>query len=168
MKKYLILTLMHVLLMMCLIGSSAFKTVNIQANFSGTWRLNMEKSKFGQVPSVAAAQQYQVEQNKKEIALKWIAKNQNNEDVSSSQKLQMDGTPEKALLPSQVTRTMKVSIDPNKNTLIFNMSYSKPNSPGEADYELTEVWSMSEDGKTLIVELKSPGYTITAVYDKVE
>lgn len=166
MKKYINSILSILVLTICLIGISAFKIVNIQANFSGTWKLSIEKSRFGQVPTAAAVQQYQLEQTKEEISLKWTTKNQNNEDVTSSQKLLSNGTPEKTLLPSQVTRIMKVSIDPDKNILTLTKSYSKPNSPGEADYELTEVWSMTEGGKTLTIELKSPGYVITAVYDR--
>lgn len=135
-------------------------------DFSGTWKLDTMKSSFGNIPSKAAVQQYTMQQNEMDISLQWTIKNQNDEDVTSRQKLMIDGTPVKSLLPNKVTRMMTIKFSPDKKALLLTKTYSKPESPEMADYTLTEMWSI--DNGVLIIELKSPGYVIKAVYDSVK
>jgi len=137
-----------------------------QANFSGTWKLNIEKSDFGNVPSRAAVQSYQVEQGKEEMSLKWTTKNEANEEVASApQKLLLDSTPATTLLLSQRTRVISAKFSSNGKSLLISKSISKPNSPKEVDYVLKETWQLINSGKDLLIELTSPSYVIKAVYE---
>lgn len=138
-----------------------------QTNFSGVWKLNTSKSEFGGTPSMAAVQSYVIDQNAKDISLKWTTVDNNNQETTSSQKLALDGSEVSAYLEqSQRTRTSTIQFSKDGKTILFNKSYSKAGEPKEIDYSLTENWALQNEGKELVINLKSPGYTIKAVYDK--
>jgi hypothetical protein len=159
-KVFLYKTLTCAIVLILVLNSKAQQT-----NFSGVWKLNLDKSDFGNVPSKAATQFYQIEQGKQEITLKWTTKNNANEDVESSQRLLLDSTAASALLPSQRTRVMAAKFSVDGKSLLISKSYSKANNPNDNDYVLKETWRLINGGKELLVELNSPVYTIKAIYE---
>lgn len=167
MNKYMKQEGRHIIAVVFLVTALAFTTKAQQTNFSGTWKLNTSKSEFGNTPSMAAVQSYVVEQNAKDISLKWTTLGNNGGEVTSSQKVPLDGSSVSAYLQQpQRTRISTIQFSKDGKTILFNKSYSKPDEPSEIDYTLTEKWALQNDGKELVIDLKSPAYTIKAVYDK--
>jgi len=138
-----------------------------QLNFSGVWQLDLNKSDFGNIPANAAVQKYTIQQNKSEISLIWITRNEKNEDITSTLKLPVpEGHDSTMLQASQRTRTTSIKFSEDGKSLTLIKSYSKPGNANETDYKITEVWKLVNDGKQLLIELTSPKYSIKAIYIK--
>ena len=138
-----------------------------QTNFSGTWHLDIDKSNFGNVPVNAAVQKYLIEQRKSDISVTWITRNEKNEDITSALKLTVpEGHNSTMLQESQRTRTTSIKFTEDGKSLTLTKSYSKPGDNTQTDYNIIEIWKLTDGGKALLIELTSPKYTIKAVYTK--
>jgi len=142
-------------------------SVNAQKNsFSGSWILNTKKSEFGDIPTRAAVQFYQVKYDKSDMLIRWITNDVKSISISEV-RVPMDSSYVSSLLPNKRTRIANLVITDQGKGVIFNKSYSKPGKAIEIDYSLKERWNLTNDGKELYIELTSPTYTIRAIYDRI-
>lgn len=162
MKKQIRYILLAITLFGFNVASYAQKT-----DFSGLWKLNIEKSEFGDVPANAAAIEYNVEMKQNEISLRWNTIDNKGEIAKSNQKILLNEAEVSTVLPSERTRTISAKLTSDGKMLVLKKSYSKPGIAEETDYVLRESWSLNNGGKELMIELISPKYRIKAVYDKV-
>lgn len=152
------------LLLMLLLNS--FSTFHKIPDYSGNWVINLQKSKFGEVPLSAAVQQYRIEQKDTQLILTMSSINEKEETVSSVQNVSLDGSVSTIVLPNQRTRKISAVYSKEQNVLMLTKSYSKSGKPEEEDYVLKENLKLGDDGKEMVVVLTSPSYAITISYDK--
>lgn len=135
-------------------------------SFSGIWKLNIEKSKFGNVPTYAAVQQFDITQKENAITIKRINLSKDSVVTTSKETIPLDGKTYSYTMDNRKTKSSAISWSPDEQTMTTVSTYSKPDQPTEIEYQLTQDWSLQIDGKELKVLLKTPGYMIEAVYDK--
>jgi len=139
-------------------------------NFSGNWKINIEKSEFNGAPSYTAAKAYKIVQNDKTISIELTNVNQNNEEVLLSNKLTLDGKDNSSVTASKRTKTANVTWSKDAKMMIIKSQFSVTEQPDVLDYTTEQNWNLADDKKQLTVKsttvTKASEYTITAVYDK--
>jgi hypothetical protein len=136
-----------------------------QADFTGSWKLNKEKSDFDRVdPSTAAAAKLVLKQNSVAIII------QRNENAK--QNLKIDSTAETEVTTTTGHKT-KVSIRPtsDKEGLIEARVYVYAEGQSGAESKKTRTWTLSGDKKILIIQERvelTDGQTVdmTLIYDR--
>jgi hypothetical protein len=121
-------------------------SVHGQADFSGTWKLNTNKSDFGHVdPSTATSAKWVIEQKLGNIVI------QRNE--GPKQILKIDSTAEIEMAGKNGNKT-KVSIKrgPDKDGLIETRTQVYAEGQSGIEAKRTRTWELSDDKKTLMVE----------------
>ncbi len=146
--------------------TSLINLAPIRSDFTGTWKLNVDKSAFGNAPQNAAVKQFDIIQRNDSIAIRRITVHDNNEEVTTSETISMDGKPCSYVMPSKKTKTSSITWSSGGDTMTTVSAYSKPDKPDEIEYKLSQTWKLSSQGKELVVVLTTPSYEIKAVYDK--
>jgi hypothetical protein len=132
-------------------------------NLSGTWKLNSEKSNFGQMPG-PASQVDTIEHNEPNVKIVEDQKGGMMGDLNITTNLRTDGTEttSKGMGDAEVKSTTHWE----GSTLVVN---SKTNFQG-GDVTIKDSYSLSPDGKTLTetthVESGMGNFDSTSVYDK--
>ena len=140
-----------------------------QPNFSGSWALNESKSTLGDGPRMSVSSMT-VNQQEGLISIDLVRPSFDGGDVSSSEKYTLDGkeSVNQGMMESSV-KTITTWSDDKKGltfakTILFDMN-------GETmEFKITEVWSISDDGKTLTVKSAMSSQmgdtNLVLVYDK--
>jgi len=140
-----------------------------QPNFSGSWALNESKSTLGDGPRMSVSSMT-VNQQEGLISIDLVRPSFDGGDVSSSEKYTLDGkeSVNQGMMESSV-KTITTWSDDKKEltfakTILFDMN-------GETmEFKITEVWSISDDGKTLTVKSAMSSQmgdtNLVLVYDK--
>lgn len=154
------------------IAIAVFISANLNAqsvNFSGTWMINKEKIEWGQAPEYVLPRRFTVQQNKKDINfLRTVLDNQLGEH-DYTERLSFDGTEQTTVIYSGAKRTSSLKWNDDKKTFTISTSNINPNQQGSN--KITEIWSLIDDAKTLVVDrhVEQPDglkYDIKAYYDK--
>ena len=140
-----------------------------QSNFSGSWALNDSKSTLGDGPGMSTTSMT-VNQQEGLISIDLVRPSFDGGTMNLSEKYTLDGkeSVNKGMMESTV-KTITTWSENKKEltfakTILFEMN-------GEAmEFKITEVWSISDDGKTLTVKsamTSQMGDTnLVLVYDK--
>ena len=140
-----------------------------QPNFSGSWALNESKSTLGDGPRMSVSSMT-VNQEEGLMSIDLVRPSFEGGDVSSSEKYTLDGkeSVNQGMMDSSVKTITTWSEDKKEltfaKTILFDMN-------GETmEFKITEVWSISDDGKTLTVKSAMSSQmgdtNLVLVYDK--
>jgi hypothetical protein len=144
-------------------------SVFAQPDFSGSWTLNESRSTLGDGPGMSPTFMT-VNQQEGLISIDLVQPSFDGGDMNISEKYTLDGkeSVNKGMMDSSV-KTITTWSDDKKEltfakTIVFDMN-------GETmEMKITDVWSMSDDGKTLTVKsaMTSPmgEMNLVLVYDK--
>ena len=128
-----------------------------QKNFSGTWKIELEKSDLGGLAAdVAAPKSIQVVANIKTITVKRIF----GSDEPNTLTLNFSGEQVEKISTDGNTLAITHIEKEKSNILIFKTHYEVGGK--EWEYDRKETWILSADGKLLTVE------RITTLPDKVD
>jgi hypothetical protein len=158
----------NLLLILLLILAASFKTD--KTDFSGTWVINMTKSKFGDAPAYTAAKQIKVVQSNDQIELE----NTIIGDTQDSTARMTIPFNEKGLtLTDGEGHKRVITTDWLSGNEVLNITSSVKfkDDSGSEEYQSAERWSLSEQGRVLTISKKVSAYSgfeysITAIYDK--
>ena len=140
-----------------------------QPDFSGSWALNELKSTLGDGPGMSPTSMT-VKQEEGLISIDLVRPSFDGGDMNISEKYTLDGkeSVNKGMMDSSV-KTITTWSDDKKEltfakTIVFDMN-------GETmEMKITDVWSMSDDGKTLTVKSAMTSQmgemNLVLVYDK--
>lgn len=148
---------------------SAFQGNKIvqEVNFTGTWLLNKTKSEFNNLPAIVASQKVIVEQKKDKLKVQSI-----NGEAPNDYAYTFDNKPSETIHPNGRKSTSSVQWSEDKQSLYRNLSVSTVGDQSKEEYKRAEVWTLTEDGKVLVISQVvtpsngKPGYSFKAVYDK--
>jgi hypothetical protein len=141
------------------------------ANFTGSWKLNVSKSEFGDIPQYAAVKQYDVRQDADSVFIKRIVVDQNNAEKNVDESISLDGKPTVHELANKKKRISVITWSDDKKTMTTKSSYTVANDPDEIEYSVIQSWIISEDN-SLRVTFKGydltdkKNFTIKLIYDK--
>jgi hypothetical protein len=144
-------------------GGAALIHSGTVPNLSGTWKLNIAKSNFGQIPP-PASQTDTIDDNEPTVKIAEDQKGGMMGDMNQTTTLSTDGKPTTSagMGGAQVTNTAHWE----GNTLVVNAKTSFQDSP----VTIKDSYSVSQDGKTLTevthIESSMGNFDTTSVYDK--
>jgi ABC-type transport system substrate-binding protein len=140
-----------------------------QPNFSGSWTLNESKSTLGEGPRMSATSMT-INQQEGLISISLVRPSFDGGDEISSEKYTLDGkeSVNQGMMGSSI-KTITTWSDDKKElrfakTILFDMN-------GDTmEMKITDVWSISDDGKTLTVKSAMTSQmgdiNLVLVYDK--
>lgn len=138
--------------------------VSAQSDFTGKWKLNVDKSEFNNTPGTPAAPKLLVEQKSGVISYQRNDRPKETLKINGAVGITISEGENKTVV------TMKTADD--KKRLIETRTYTYPESE-EADVAVkkTRTWSLSDDKKTLTIrdEIESTAgklYNMVLIYDR--
>ena len=152
MRKYFLRTIAVLLLTPFILF--AFTTKPDHANFSGEWKLNESKSDLGQFANFAV-RTVKAEQKDDSITIYRTAPSFTGENYTTTETLSYDGKETESNLfgNSKKKASAKWSDDGQVLTITYNLSLDFNGQTTEVSG--TEKWTLSDGGKTLILENNS-------------
>jgi hypothetical protein len=165
---------MKVLRSMMLIGLSFLFFLQVSAqsgavNFSGNWALNESKSKFGDGPFRMASNTLVVKQEANNLTVDKTMQGPDGE-MKMTDKYTLDGkvSENTGMMDMKSKSTVIWSTDKQSITIATSMTFDMNGESREM--KSTEIWKLTDGGKTLTVEATNPTpdgeMKSTAVYDK--
>lgn len=138
-------------------------------DFTGTWTINMQKNEFNGAPSYTAPKQLKVAQTTTGIDIAALITANSGADSTMNEKLTFDGKPFMMKTADQRTRQYTGTLTENDLKIDYSSTYA--NDPVKEEYHTTETWTLTPDGKSIIItkEVKvvsGYAYAIKAIYDK--
>ena len=138
------------------------------ADFSGEWKLNESKSNLGQFGR--AARKLKIEGSVESMAIQRALTNQAGEEVTSNEKLTFDDKESESTVFGSAKKKSKAKWSDDGKKLTVKSTIAFERNGETMEIKSTEVWSLSEDGKTLTIETESTSSFGTnntkLVYDK--
>jgi thioredoxin-related protein len=141
------------------------KMQNGQANFSGKWMLNLDKTQFNETPGKPAATNLLVEQKADSITF------QRNDHPKES--LKIDSTAFIEIREAETKTKVSIKPTPDKQGLIETRVYTYPEGiTSVVAAKKTRTWTLSADKKTLTIQdhiettAKDRNYDMLLIYDR--
>jgi hypothetical protein len=133
----------------------AFRPVQIlQTDFSGTWKLNENKSELGQFGARGVPSKIVIEQKADGISLTKTATSFQGEESTGTELLSFDGKESESLFlgTSKKKSALKWLADGKEMVISSNIAFEMQGQT--IDISSVENWSLSADGKTISVSSK--------------
>jgi hypothetical protein len=132
-------------LLVCFSGILVFTTKAQKSDFSGVWKLNKEKSDFGNSSPNSAPVQIIIKQTKEEISIERKQFFANGDSTQYVEKLNFKGEPVETKIKDDLTKTVRLKWSEDKTALMEEAKYSN-------NMDTKGKWSLSKDGKELILD----------------
>jgi len=138
-----------------------------RADFSGAWKLNRQKTNFGQLSEISVPVQFSIDQKSDSISIDRVTKNGQDELHSYSEKLPLNGNTIEVMtnLYTKKITSIHLLADSQLTEVAQYVDYSD-----NVRYNGTEMWVLSNDGKVLTItrDDKANGlsYMRKMVYDR--
>lgn len=146
----------------------SFTTPADKANFSGSWKLNEDKSELGEFGRFAT-RKIKVEQKEDAISISKTSPSFNGDEVTTNETLTYDGKTSEITVfgNSKKKSTAKWSDDGKSLVITYTIAFERNGQT--FDINGTETWSLTDEGKLSLatVSTSPQGERSTkAVYDK--
>ena len=128
-----------------------------KVDFSGTWSMNAEKSATGENAPRRIAARMTVAQKGDTLSIERIIKRDTGEESSATEKLTMDGKECVSTVMDRPRTSIATWSQDGKSLTIASKSVFERDG-NKIEISSTETWKLSEDGKSLTVDVatKSP------------
>jgi hypothetical protein len=141
-----------------------------KANFAGEWKLNEQKSELGQFGGRFAAKKLKLNGDAVNLQVGRFSTGQGGEEVTTAETFNFeDKETESTVFGNSKKKTKAKWSDDGKSMNVKSKIEFERNGE-KFEVESTEVWKLSEDGKTLTIDLSSTSSrgtnTMKLVYDK--
>jgi hypothetical protein len=140
-----------------------------KANFSGSWKLNEQKSDLGQYGGRMTARTLKLEQKDDGLSIERVT-NFNGEDRTSTEKLSFDGKENENTVFGTTKKKSTAKWSDDGQTLTVNSVIVFERDGQSMEIKSTETWKLINDGQNLSFESTSTSQmgtnTVKAVYDK--
>ncbi len=143
------------LLLLITVSVFSFRPAQIfQTDFSGTWKLNENKSELGQFGARGVPSKMVIEQKADAISLAKTSMNFQGEEVNSTENMTFDGKESESLVfgTSKKKSTLKWSADGKEMVITSNIAFDMQGQT--FDIGSVENWTLSADGKTVTISSK--------------
>ena len=154
-------------------GLLAFKSSEKPANFTGTWVLNLERSEIGNAPVPKSGKSMiRILQQQPALIMEKSLTDSTGKVHAAVDTINFDGKPKTLNVGNgqQLLRTITQQWSADQQTMTLASKFSVDNNGEPVEFNGTETWKVSEDGKvlTIVNETVLPDRTdkITLVYTK--
>jgi hypothetical protein len=169
MKKNSIYIFKFAILLLVLNLSKVMAQTRNNADFSGNWIINYDKSDFGQIPHYVISKQLQAVQTPGIIAIQLLMQTPSGSDSTVNETLPVNGKAVVSVGGDQRKRTITAQISADGKTLTIITIASVPNDPDTQQYLMNETWSIAGDMLNIKKTVTADGavqYSVNAVYSK--
>lgn len=154
-------------------GLFAFKSTEKPVNFTGTWVLNIEKSELGNAPIPKTGKSMiKILQQQPALIMEKSMTDSTGKVHAAVDTINFDGKPKtlNAGNGQRLQRTITQQWSADQQIMTLASKFTADNNGEPVEFNGTEIWKMSEDGKvlTIVNETVLPDRTdkITLVYTK--
>ena len=145
------------------------KAIAQSSDFTGSWKLNKEQTDFGNVTEYSTPVRLIVAQKKDSIKIERILINERQETHSNIEFLAINGGKSEIKLNERTQKTASIAWASDGRSLTELATYI--DNSVKMEYTGTEVWSLSAEGKTLVIAKSNelPGgktYLRKMIYEK--
>lgn len=133
---------------------SAFMLKPAPIDFSGKWKLNEGKSELGQFANFAT-KIIEVQQNAEAISISKTAPSFDGNDVTTKEQLTFDGKEVESTFIANSKKKSVAKWSEDGKTLKITYSFKLELNGESNEIKGVEVWTLSDDGKTLTVKNNS-------------
>lgn len=133
---------------------SAFMLKPAPTDFSGKWKLNEGKSELGQFANFAT-KVIEVQQNAEAISISKTAPSFDGNDVTTKEQLTFDGKEVESTFIANSKKKSVAKWSEDGKTLKITYSFKLELNGESNEIKGVEVWTLSDDGKTLTVKNNS-------------
>lgn len=151
------------------VGTTAAFVI-IKADFKGDWTFNEGKSKLGESRFRPAPAKIKVSGEGESITIERTNNTPNGETVTSSEKLTFDGKAAESTVFGQMKKSSVASWASDGESMTINSTISGERNGQTFEIKTTEVWKLTDGGKTLTIDYTSVSQrgtnNMTFVYDK--
>lgn len=141
-----------------------------KADFKGDWNFNEGKSKLGESRFRPAPVKIKVSEEGESLTIERTNNSPNGEAVTSSEKLTFDGKAAESTVFGGMKKSSVASWSADGEALTVNSTISGERNGQAFEIKTTEVWKLSDGGKTLTIDYTSVSQrgtnNMTFVYDK--
>ena len=133
----------------------SFRPVQVfQTDFTGTWKLNENKSELGQFGGRGVPSKIVIDQRADVISFTKTAMNFQGEESTSTEAMTFDGKESESMVfgTSKKKSTLKWAADGKDMVISSNIAFDMNGQT--FDISSVENWSLSADGKTITVSSK--------------
>lgn len=141
-----------------------------QANFSGDWRLNEQKSTLGQFGGRMAAKKLKLDGQTENLSIQRFSVGQDGNEATTSEKLTFDGKESESTVFGNSKKKSTAKWSDDGKSLNVNSNIALERNGEKIEIKVTEVWKLTDDGKSLSIESTSTSTwgtnTMKLVYDR--
>ena len=152
-----------------IVGGTAAYVIR-KADFKGEWTFNEGKSKLGEGRFRMAPQKIKVTSEGETVTIERTSNTPNGETVSTSEKLTFDGKAAESTVFGSAKRSSVGSWSSSGEEMTIASTISGERNGQTFEIKTTEVWKLSDGGKTLTIDYTSVSQrgtnNQTFVYDK--
>lgn len=142
----------------------------VQADFTGTWTINLKKSEFKEVPAFVVDTILVVRQTADSLLIERSGADEQGKSYTVRENASLTGSPTLTITPSNSTKTLTVKWNADNTSLTKDAVYSFPGNPAQLRRGILQTWSLSPDKNELVMESTfqdaSNKYSVKAVYEK--
>ncbi|MCU7551192.1 hypothetical protein OCK74_18875 [Chitinophagaceae bacterium LB-8] len=154
----------------CLSTTAAVLFAN--ADLSGEWKLNEQKSELGQFGGRMAARKLKVSSQADAISIERTSVTQNGEERTTSEKLTFDGKETETTVFGNNKKKSTAKWSDDGQTLNINSVMVFDRNGEQMEIKVAEAWKLTENGQVLSVESTSTSSrgtnTLKLVYEKAK
>lgn len=165
-----IISIVRILAVSLLIVGGTAAYVIRKADFKGDWTFNEGKSKLGEGRFRMAAQKIKVTGEGEAITIERTSNTPNGETATSSEKLSFDGKATESTVFGSAKKSSVGSWSANGEEMTIASTISGERNGQTFEIKTTEVWKLTDGGKTLTIDYTSVSQRGTSnqtfVYDK--
>lgn len=146
----------------------SFTCLPDKANFTGEWKLNEEKSEFGDFGSRFAAKTIKVEQKAESITISKTAASFNGGDNTTTETLTFDGKESETTVFGNAKKKSVAKWSDDGQTMTVTYSIAMERNGQAMEFKGTETWSLKDGMLSLVTVSSSPRgeNTTKAMYAK--
>lgn len=140
-----------------------------KTNFSGTWNIQTEKVDWGRAPQTVLPSVYNIVQGPDKFTVTRTLVDDSQVEHPSADTLTYDNKPRTNLSYTGNKKTTSIKWSDDKTALLLTTSTTSPT--GEPYYSATETWTLTDGGKTLVIDrsveqANGNNYKIKGIYQK--
>lgn len=154
----------------CLFSTAAVMYAN--ANFSGEWTLNQQKSELGDFGARIAAKKLKIDAQAQSMAVERAATNMNGEDITMKETLTFDGKEAESTVFGNAKKKSVAKWSDDGQVLTVNSTILLDRNGEQMEIKTTEVYKLVDNGNALSIESTSTSSwgtnTMKLMYDKAK
>jgi hypothetical protein len=142
-------------------------SVFAQTDFSGSWKFVNQESVSGNLYSNGSPKTISITQTKTNISIEKITATGDGKDVTLTDMVSFDGKASETITTSKRKKVIVGEWSADKKTFTETVNIYSLTDVGKVDHKVTDIYSLSDDDKTLSLDRKDENGVNGEVWESV-